>query len=111
MEELIYVGDEVIIPNLFLEPLKDGFIPCPFIGFLWDGSSENLVQLVKNHCIDKGIREFKLSTIDVDVIRSVTHCHPQADKSHTLFVFDKHKKFITSCKKLSQLINHLIITI
>lgn len=104
-----YVGEEINIPNLSISSLEeDKIVCCPFMGFQWDGTSDKLIEIILNNVINHGIREFQISTGNTYVFRTF-RSHPECNNPrHTYFIFDKNKKFINSCMKISEITPYLI---
>lgn len=94
--------------NLFIKSFYDDSITCPFKGIKWDGTLDNLREIIKSYCVkDNKIIPFIISVINSnrEIIFNYKILHKDAPEDHVFFLFD-NKVLLSSGKTLSEMYNN-----
>lgn len=91
--------------NLFIKSFYDDSIICPFKGVEWDGTLDNLREIIKSYCVkDSKVIPFIISVLNTQ--RQIIFNHKViqrgAPEDHIFFLFD-NKVLLSSGKTLSEM--------
>lgn len=92
--------------RIFVKNIREqDIVFCPFNGFEWDGSYENMSEILRNKVFTDGkVLPFVVNCIEtnLEIIVNRYVSHPEAEYDHVAFLFE-NKKLVCSGKSLSDL--------